>query len=315
MEKKKLISVVIPVFNEEENIVHCYNSLCKIINEIPQYDFEFIFTDNHSTDRSFNLLLELASKDPRIRAFRFSRNFGYQRSIYTGYMKVQGDAAIAFDCDLQDPPELLPQFIAAWEQGNKVVYGIRRTRREGKIINITRKIFYRVINSLSEDYLPSDAGDFRLLDRCVLEQLRKIDDYQPYLRGIIASIGFQQLGISYDRQERKYGKSKFPLRAMFSLAIDGIISQSVFPLRIATYIGLSVSLFTFIGIVAYLIAHFFQNAVWPAGFTTVTVLILFSLSLNALFLGIIGEYIGRIYHQVKKRPFIIIEASNSHDIS
>jgi len=309
MERKKLISIVIPVLNEEENIVSCHTELNRITTLMPQYDFEFVFTDNHSSDNTFQLLQDLAKQDSRIRAFRFSRNFGYQRSIYTGFLKAHGDAAIAFDCDLQDPPELLIDFLAEWEKGYKVVYGIRRTRQEGKVIQAVRKIFYRLVDILSEDHLPHDAGDFRLLDKCILDQLQQIHDYKPYLRGIIASLGFAQVGIPYDRRERQRGKSKFPLRAMFNLAIDGIISQSIMPLRLATYTGLTVSFLTILGIIGYGVVHLIHHDAWPAGFTTTTILLLFSLSLNSLFLGIIGEYLGRIYHQVKQRPLVIIEKS------
>ncbi len=313
MSVKKLISIVVPVYNEELNINTCYEKLCETAKGMPNYDFEFIFTDNHSEDNSYNILQGLAASDPRLRAFSFSKNFGYQRSIYTGLIKARGHAAIAFDCDLQDPPELLPKFIELWEAGNKVVYGVRSKRKENPLVELTRKAFYRIINWLSEDELPHDSGDFRLMDRKILDILRTIKDPQPYLRGIIASLGFKQVGVPHSRNERHAGKSKFNFRSMFGLAIDGIISQSIVPLRIASYVGLGIAGFTFLLMCGYLGVHVFYNVAWPQGFTTTTLLLLFSISINALFLGIIGEYLARIYKQVRARPITLIEQSTEMD--
>ena len=193
---KKLVSVVVPVFNEEENVARLHAAVTETMAPLGErYDWEFVFTDNHSSDRTFELLEGLAKQDPRVRAFRFSRNFGFQRSIWTGYALARGDAAVQLDCDLQDPPGLIPEFLRLWEQGYKVVYGIRRSRPEGWWINLYRKVFYRLIDFLSEDDLPKDAGDFRLVDRRVLDELRLIHDQQPYLRGSIAALGFRQIGV------------------------------------------------------------------------------------------------------------------------
>jgi polyisoprenyl-phosphate glycosyltransferase len=306
--KKKLISIIIPVFNEEDNINSLYSALLKFIEKINgKYEFEFVFTDNHSKDKTFNLITELAGKDKRIKAARFSKNFGFQKSIFTGYTLASGDAAIQIDCDLQDPPEVIIEFLSLWEKGYKVVYGIRKNRKEFWLMNLARKIFYRMINVLSEEPLPLDAGDFRLVDRKVLDILKEIDDSTPYLRGTIATLGFNQIGIEYNREERKKGKSKFSFKDLFNLAMDGILNHSVIPLRIATYTGGLISLSAFICMIAYFIMKIFWGNSWPAGFTTIILLLLLSLGLNSLFLGIIGEYIGRIYHQVKKRPITIIE--------
>ncbi len=305
---KKLLSIIVPVFNEEQNIEPLYKAIELVVSALSdRYEFELLFTDNHSTDSTFEQLNQLALRDPRVRVLRFSRNFGYQRSIYTGYVNARGDAAIQLDCDLQDPPELILEFVRQWEDGYQVVYGIRRMRQEAWWINLIRKAFYRIINMLSEDNLPEDAGDFRLIDRRVLDELKRMEDYQPYLRGTIATMGFKQLGIPYDRAERTRGESKFSWKDMFRLAVDGILNHSTIPLRIATYTGLTVSLLTFLGVIAYLAGKLFFGKTWPAGFATTTTLILLSLSLNALFLGVIGEYLGRIYQQVKKRPITIIE--------
>jgi polyisoprenyl-phosphate glycosyltransferase len=308
LPKKRLISIVVPVFNEEANIAPFHEAVSRVLLSLTErYDFELLFTDNHSTDQTFEILQRLSLIDKRIRVLRFSRNFGFQRSILTGYTHARGDAAIQIDCDLQDPPELIPQFLNKWEEGFKVVYGERSNRKEPWWMNLTRKIFYRLIDLISEDDLPHDAGDFRLIDRCILSELKFVDDYQPYLRGIIATMGFNQIGIPYDRQERKLGKSHFSLAQLFGLALDGILNHSVIPLRIATYLGLAISFSTFVATVLYFVGKLLFAKQWPPGFATITVLILASLSLNALFLGIIGEYIGRIYHQIKKQSLTIIQ--------
>lgn len=308
MSKKKLISIIVPVYNEEENIHLLYERVQGVICSLSDsYEFELIFTDNHSKDNSFRILKELAEKDQRVKVIRFSRNFGYQRSIYTGYSTASGDAAIQLDCDLQDPPEMISEFIKKWEEGYKVVYGIREKRKEGWIINTSRKIFYRLIDLLSEDKLPHDAGDFRLIDRCVLEELKKIYDASPYLRGTIVTLGFEQTGIPYSRDARKSGESKFGLSQMIQLALDGIVSHSIIPLRIATFIGFVITLITFLLTFVYVYWRFFRTSDWPRGFATTYVLILFSIGLNGLFLGVIGEYLGRIYLQVKAHPIAVIE--------
>ena len=306
--ERKLLSIIIPVYNEEENVKNTYDSVTSVMEDIKsKYDYELLFTDNHSTDNTFEILRQLSESDNRIRALRFSKNFGYQRSILTGYMHSKGDIAIQLDCDLQDPPDLIPTFIKQWELGYKVVYGIRKSRKESWWINIARKSFYRIINFLSEDYLHNDVGDFQLVDRKVINVLKEEKDNQPYIRGTIASIGFKQIGVPYHRNARTKGKSKFSIVNMFSLAVDGILNHSVIPLRIATYVGLFISVITFILALIYFVGKLFYGPSWSAGFATTTILILLSISLNTLFLGIIGEYLGRMYKQVKKRPIIIIE--------
>jgi polyisoprenyl-phosphate glycosyltransferase len=305
---KKLISIVTPVYNEAENIDRFYAEVSQSIAPLKdRYDFEFIFTDNHSSDETYSILERLAATHSNIRVFRFSRNFGFQKSIHTGYSKANGDAAIQMDVDLQDPPDLIEQFLVAWEQGNKVVFGVRRKRKEGFFITQSRKFFYWLINFLSDDEIPRDAGDFRLIDRCILTELEKIKDTNIYLRGRIASMGFNQLGIPYDRQERRLGESKFSIRQLFSLAIDGILSQSIMPLRIATLTGIAVCTATIMAIIYYTTMKLLFGMLWPRGLTTTIVLILFGIGLNSLMLGVIGEYLARIYQQLKFSHETIIE--------
>ena len=305
---KLLISILVPVFNEAENLPLLYQRVCAVTDQLADtYDFEFVFTDNHSTDASFSVLEKLAAGDKRIRVFRFSKNFGFQRSIMTGYLKTRGDAAIQIDCDLQDPPELFAAFLEKFDAGYDVVYGVRASRQEGFFINGMRAAFYRIIDALAEDKLPHNAGDFRLVSRRVIEAMKQIDDYHPYIRGMIAALGFKQTGIPYDRAKREKGISKFSFRQLMSLAVDGILSHSIIPLRVASLTALAMSFITFAGIVFYMIGNFVFGQAWPAGFATTTVLLLLSITLNALFLGVIGEYLGRIFQQVKKRPITVIE--------
>jgi len=308
--KTKLISIVIPVYNEVDNVDRAYRSVCEQFESLSdRYSLEFVFTDNHSTDGTFTALEKIAKADERVRVIRFSRNFGFQKSILAGLNHAQGNAAVQLDCDLQDPPELIQTFLELWEEGNAVVYGVRRSRPESWIISIARKAFYRMINSLSDDELPLDAGDFRLLDRRVLNQLQKIHDATPYLRGLIASLGFRQVGVPYDRNAREFGESKFGLWSLIRLGMDGLVNHSLIPLRLATFAGLLLSVVTLASIGIYSFGRGVLGQEWPAGFATTTILILFSITLNALFLGIIGAYLGRIYAQVKHKPMVIIEKS------
>jgi dolichol-phosphate mannosyltransferase len=305
---KKLVSIIVPVLNEEGNVERLYEAVTQVMVDLEvRYDYELIFTDNHSSDSTFAKIEQLAAKDPRVSGFRFSKNFGFQRSILTGYMKTSGDAVIQIDADLQDPPELIPEFIEKWEEGYDVVYGVRRSRQEGWLIALARRTFYKLIDLLSEDDLPRDAGDFRLVSRRIVELLGQVDDYHPYLRGLIASLGFEQLGIPYDRARRTSGESKFSIPRLIGLAVDGILVHSVIPLRIATFVGLAMSLVMMLGILGYGLSRLVFGVDWPAGFATTTVLLLLGITLNGLFLGIIGEYLGRLYQQAKKRPITIIE--------
>jgi polyisoprenyl-phosphate glycosyltransferase len=308
MNTKKLISILIPVRNEESNIYRCWESLSDLADKCAdRYQFEFVFTDNHSEDRSYQLLNELVERDKRVQVFRLSRNFGYQASIYTAYMQCRGRAAIQFDCDLQDPPEVIPVFLQKWERGYKVVYGVRNERKEGLVINCLRTAFYRLLALASRDDLPENVGDFRLVDRVVIEEMRKVYDATPYLRGMISRIGFAQTGVPYARNARLAGKSKFGIGTLWALAWDGFTSHSISPLRLATVVGLFTAICTFLFIVIYVVGRLASGPDWPPGFATMVILLLFGILLNAVFLGIIGEYVGRIYLQVKRMPISIIE--------
>jgi dolichol-phosphate mannosyltransferase len=306
----KTLSILIPVWNEAENVERAHRSVTAALGALAgRYDYEMIFTDNHSTDGTFEILRGIADRDPRVRVARFSKNFGFQQSIFTGYALSRGDAAIQLDCDLQDPPEMIPELVAAWEDGYQVVYGVRRSRKESRLLGGARKAFYRLMKRLNADDLPLDAGDFRLVDRVIVRELVRFRDYSPFLRASIAWAGFRQKGIPYDRAERTAGESKFSFWGLVSLATDGLVSHSILPLRIATYSGFAIGALAVVGAIFYVVGKFLIGKDWPVGLATVLFLLLFSISMNAVFLGVIGEYLGRLYLQAKGRPIVIIEAA------
>lgn len=309
------VSVLIPALNEEENVRATYRRVVDVFDGLSGYEPEIIFTDNHSSDRTFEILSEIASEDPRVRVIRFSRNVGYQSSVLTGYRAARGACAVQLDCDLQDPPELIPSMLDTWRQGYHVVYGIRRSLPDGPVVAWLRRAFYALVDRISHDDLPRNAGEFRLTDRRILDELRRVDDRSPYVRGLISGMGFNQIGFEYDRQARTAGESKFPLVRMISLAVDGLVNHSLVPLRLASLISLSVGLLTFLLLSGYVIGKLFFGQDWPAGFATTTILLLLSMTLNAMFLGILGEYIGRIFLQVKdlNRPLIEHELNRPDD--
>ncbi len=312
MNNKKKISIVIPIYNESENIKLLYDEVEKsFASEQKKYDVEYVFTDNSSSDGSFDLIKKLAKEDKRIKAYRFSRNFGYQLSIYTGYTLCTGDAAIQLDADLQDPPELISDFLRLWEQGYSVVYGVRRSRKEKQIITIARKIFYRLISNISEYPLPIDSGDFRLVDKKILNQLKSIKDKNIYLRGCIAEMGFRQIGVEYNRNIRVNGKSKFNLKNLFKIAADGIFNHSMVPLRISSLIGFIGITISFMLSISVLIAYILYGDEWPRGYASLLLAIIVSMSINCIMIGILGEYIGRMYKNQNSTPLVIIEESIS----
>lgn len=307
-DRKKLISIVVPAYNEELNVERTYRAIVDETDRLTgRYRFEYVFVDDHSTDTTFPKLRALAADDPRVCIYRFQRNYGVQRAVHTGFTHARGDAAILLDCDLQDPTSLIPRFLEQWEKGYKVVYGVRRTRKEGPFINAARRVFYWLIDKLSDDELPRDAGDCRLIDRAVINELQKIHDTNIYVRGRIASMGFPHIGVPYDREARELGKSSFTLLSLMGVALDGITSHSVIPLRIATFLGLSMVLASLAGIVFFVVGRLAFGADWPTGFATLVVLLLFSTGLNGLFLGILGEYIARIFLQLKVSPEPLFE--------
>ena len=304
-----LVSISVPVLNEAANVDALYERLCALGERMAdRCRLEFVFTDNHSTDATWSKLSKLAAQDSRIKAIRFSKNFGFQRSILANYLHAQGDAVMQIDADLQDPPELLEQFFEQWRQGHHVVYGIRRKRQEGKLINTFRRIGYRVIDIVSEHPIPRDVGDFRLIDRKVIEALAQFRTPSPYLRGMIAGLGFSQTGIAYDRNARVAGASKFGVSRLIRLGLTAVFNHSTVPLRIASIMGavmLGISLF---GALYYVFLRLMHPDL-PQGLASIHILVLFGIGLQSLLMGIIGEYLLRIYLILRAEPLVIIEKS------
>ena len=249
----------------------------------------------------------------RLRIFRFSKNIGFQKSILVGYCKARGHAVTQLDADLQDPPELILEFMRQWREGYQVVYGIRRRRPEGLALSFARKAFYRLIDRISADNLPHDTGDFRLVDRQLVDVICALHDHDPYLRGLVASLGLKQIGVPYDRDARKSGQSKFHLSDLVKLSVDGITNHSAFPLRLASYFAFFVVLLAAGLIVFYFLGWLFWGQGIPLGFMTQIILQLGSVGVLALFISIQGLYIGRIYNQIKEKPLAIIQNSIDRD--
>ncbi len=287
-----------------------------IVNELKKethIDYEIIFTDNASSDGTFERLSRLASHDSQVRVLSFVRNFGFQRSILAGYRCAKGDAAIQIDCDLEDPPSVISEFIKLWREGHDVVVGIRSHRVESRYMILFRRLYYKLLDRISDMPHKVDAGDFRLIDRSILDQLHHINDFQPYVRGLVSELARNQADVHYQRNKRQFGNSKFPFRQLIKLAAEGMYASSTTPLRLANYLGTMTALLASFLMLVYIIFRIFLSKTIPAGFTTTTILILFGISINALLLGIIGEYIGRIYNQLRNRPLVIVAKSLNID--
>lgn len=306
------MSIVVPLFNEAACVEKLYQRLCEMGTR-SGIDLEFIFVNDHSTDETLTILKKLRSQDPRIKIISFSRNFGHQLAVTAGLKYASGTCVAVMDADLQDPPELLGQMVEKWRQGYDVVYGIRQNRKDGLIKKFACHLFYRLLQRMSEFPIPLDAGDFCLMSRRVLEKMKGFQESQPYVRGLRAWAGFRQIGIPYDRGRRAAGRSKYNFWRLSLLAFDGFCSFSVLPMRIAGAIGILVALVSFIGgtyvIITYLLARMgiITSLRIVPGWATLMCSMMFFMGLQFVFLGILGEYIGRIFMQTKGRPFYIIE--------
>lgn len=307
LKKRPLISICVPIFNEAENINSLYTKLESLSDSLKSdADFEFMFTDNHSTDDSWQMINELAKKDSRVRALRFTKNFGFQKSLWTNYINAKGDVIFQLDADLQDPPELLAEFLDKWKSGYKIVYGIRERRQESFLMVIFRRIGYWLINLFSGDEIPENVGDFQLLDRSVIETIGRGRFAKPYLRGMIASTGMKSIGIRYSRDARRRGKSKFNLIKIIKLGLNGILNHSTIPLRVSSFIGSLILILSALGAIYYVTLKLIDPNL-PQGLASIHILVLFGIGLNSFLLGIIGEYILNIYLLLRKEPLVIVE--------
>ena len=301
-----LISLVVPCYNEEQVIVETNRQLVATLTSLDGVDFEIVYVDDGSRDSTPDLLREIQAADRHVRVVEFSRNFGHQLAVSAGLEYAAGDAVVIIDADLQDPPEVIPEMVARWRDGYEVVYGMRTDRPgETKFKLWTAKLFYRLINRLSKVQIPIDVGDFRLLDRRVVDVLLSMPERDRFLRGMVSWIGFRQVAVMYRRAERRAGESKYPLFKMLQFAADGVLSFSLTPLRVALWVGfLSIGL-AFAGILYALIIRLYTND-WVRGWTSIFTAVLFIGGAQLVTLGIIGEYIGRIYAEVKRRPLYVV---------
>lgn len=309
MKQKKLISYVLPVYNEQDGLDEFYNVLSKTLSTVEsQYDFEIIFTNDGSKDNSPQILQKIFEKDPRVKVISFSKNFGHQMAITAGLDIAEGDAVIIMDTDLQDPPEASLKLIEKWQEGFEVVYAQRQQRQDGAVKKLTAYTFYRLLDKLSEVKIPKDTGDFRLLDRKVVLELRKFRETNRFMRGLTSFIGFNQTAVLFQRDKRFAGETHYPFRKMFKLAFDGITSFSTVPLRLITQFGFYVSLISFIGIIYALIVRIFHPELTVQGTTFAIISVLFMGGVQMIMLGILGEYVGRIYQEVQQRPLYIVSS-------
>ncbi|UIJ71068.1 glycosyltransferase family 2 protein [Aurantimonas sp. HBX-1] len=302
-----LISLCIPVLNEYDNLDRLYERLDALgVTMRERCHLEFVFSDNQSSDRTWEKLQELAARDDRIRAIRFSKNVGFQRSILANYLHARGDAVMQLDADLQDPPEMLETFFDLWREGYQVVYGLRRKRKESPLLNWFRRFGYWTINAISEHPIPQNVGDFRLLDRKVVNALAKFRTHNPYLRGMISGIGFRQTGVVYDRDARAAGESKFGMTRLIRLGVTAVFNHSTVPLRMATILGIAMIGVSGLGAIYFVVLRLIESDL-PRGVASIHVLVLFGIGLQSLLLGMIGEYILRIYVMLRAEPLAIID--------
>lgn len=305
---KKNISVIIPTYNEEETIPALYEKFTEIMCKMQNYDFEIIIVNDGSKDATLQILEKIAAKDIRIKVISFARNFGHQCAVSAGLKYVTGDCAVIIDADMQDPPELIPEMVKLWEDGNDVIYGKRKKRQGESLFKLfTAKMFYKTLNALSDIEIPRDTGDFRLVDKKVIDVLNTMPEHNKFLRGLWGWIGFKQIAYEYERKERLAGKTKYPLRKMIKLASDGIIGFSTKPLKLVGGLGIISIFISFVILVYAILSYMFTwNKLMP-GWTSIMVAITFFAGVQLLSIWIMSEYIGRIYDESKSRPEYVIE--------
>lgn len=303
----KKISIVIPVYCEEQVIQECYNRIKTVFLKLDSYDYEIIFVDDGSIDDTLNKLQSFAYNDNNVKVISFSRNFGHQAAVTAGIKYVTGDATLIIDSDLQDPPEVIPDMLKLWEDGNEVIYGKRKTRKKESVFKlVTAKMFYNTLNVLSDIEIPKDTGDFRLVDKKVIDVINELPEHNKFLRGLFSWAGFKQKAYMYNREERFAGKTKYPFKKMLKLAFDGIVSFSTKPLKIVGALGIFSIIVSFLLLIYAILSYIFKFGNLTAGWTSIMVAITFFAGVQLLSIWIISEYIARIYDESKNRPEYII---------
>jgi dolichol-phosphate mannosyltransferase len=308
------VSLIIPVYCEEQIIEESHRRMKSVMDSLEHHDYELIYVDDGSTDNTLSILKRLAASSSKLKIIRLSRNFGHQIAISAGLDRAEGDAVVIIDADLQDPPEIIPQMIEKWMEGNQVVYAKRIARKgEGKFKRWTALFFYRLLNKLTDIKIPVNTGDFRLLDKRVVQEMKKIRERNRFMRGLASWVGFEQTSIEYERDQRMAGETKYSFRRMVKFALDGIFSFSHKPLKLALSIGIF-SIFIGMAMIVYVFLGkiFFPQTVVP-GWASILIAVVFFGGVQLFTIGIIGEYIARIYDEAKKRPLYIIREEINFD--
>ena len=304
---KILVSVVVPALNEEENLDDLWSRLRPVLDAVG--DGEMIVVDDGSTDATWSEIVRLGAADRRVRGVRLSRNFGHQAALTAGMAHARGQTVCFLDADLQDPPELLEQFLDEWRAGNQVVFAVRRTRKEGLAKRIAYRSFYRLYRRFANIDVPLDSGDFALVDRAVVDELLALPEHNRFRRGLRSWVGYQQVGVEYDRDARNAGTPKYTARRLFRLALDGLLSFSAVPLRVASYLGILVALAGGLYIAVAVAFRLWFGSV-PDGWTSIIAVILTIGGIQLLVLGVLGEYLARVYDETKGRPNYLVAETN-----
>ncbi len=317
-ESTKILSIIIPTYKSEANLPALIKRLEDVLSGLI-YNYEIVFVNDNSPDNTMSVLRGICSETPSVKVISLSRNFGQQIAISAGLKYSSGDAAVIMDDDLQDPPEFIPELIKKWEEGYKIVYAIRKTRQENLFKRSAYKLFYRILSKLSHIDIPKDSGDFGLMDRKIISILNEMPERDRFLRGLRAWVGFKQIGLEYDRDARYRGDSAYSLIKIMKLTVDGLLSFSTVPIKFSSTLGLAVSGIAFLGFILTfiqkIVTHYFPDvpfAVWP-GFSTIVLSILLFSGVQLLSIGILGEYIGRIYNEVKQRPLFVVNETIGFD--
>jgi glycosyltransferase involved in cell wall biosynthesis len=301
----KKISILTPCFNEEDNVENVYRQVNEVFKTLPEYNYEHVFIDNASTDKTVDFLKKIAKDDKNVKIIVNVRNFGHIRSPYYGTMQCKGDAIIGIVADLQDPPEMIKEFIKKWEEGYKIVLGVKAKSKENKLMFLIRRIFYNIIHKISDTEQIKNFQGFGLFDKEFIDILRKLDEPYPYFRGLVSELGFQRIEIPYTQLRREKGKTKNNFYSLYDTAMLGFVNHSKVPLRLASFIGFAISLISVLIAFVYLIYKLIFWNSFQLGMAPLVIGIFFLGGVQLFFLGIIGEYIGSIFTQVKKRPLVI----------
>jgi glycosyltransferase involved in cell wall biosynthesis len=302
----KFLSVSTGCYNEEENVRELYERVKRVFEEeLPEYSFELIFIDNRSQDNTVGVLREICREDKRVKVIVNNRNFGHIRSGYHALLQTKGDAAIVMASDLQDPPEMIPQFVRKWEEGYKIVLAQKTSSEESALFFLIRKAYYNLVNRLSEVPLVKNVTGFGIYDRCVIENVRQINDPYPYFRGLVCDLGYEQALIPFTQPARKRGFTKNNLYTLYDLAMLGLTNHSKVPLRLATFVGFCMSALSFLVGLVYLVYKLLYWSRFQAGTAPVVIGLFFLVAVQLFFIGIIGEYVGSIHTQVLHRPPVI----------